>query len=397
MSGPLDGIRVIDFSRLIAGPQCSQTLGDFGADIVKVEHPNGGDDGRGFGPPDFAGEAAFFVAYNRNKRSIAIDLATPEGLAVARDLIRDADVLVENFSTGVMERFGLGHEALLAEHPRLVYCSVSAYGREGPYASRAGYDPVVQAESGFMAMTGYPGGEPLRSGIPVIDMGTGMVAVQGVLAALFERETSGRGQHVEVALFDTAVSLTHHFAMIERMTGENPRRLGNESPSAVPLGVFHGSDGPFQVTVAGERVWRKFCLDVIERPDLYEDPRFHTSPARVGNRTALNGILADIFRERPREEWARRLREANVPAGAIRTVAEAVESAEVRERALVQQAPHTAAGTVPVLRSPIRFAGTPGPDPVGAPLLGEHTDAILAELGYDAGRIAELRRIRAVA
>ena len=390
---PLAGIRVVDFTRVIAGPHCTMTLADLGADVLKIEHPEGGDDSRGYQSPKIGGEGAYFLAYNRNKRSVALDLGTEEGRAVAKALIARADVVVENFSTGVMAKFGLDYATVAKDNPRLVYCSISGYGRDGAFASRAGYDPVVQAESGFMSTTGYPDRPPVRTGIPMIDVATGLAAAQAVLAALYARERTGEGQYVETALYDIAVAMTYHFGMSYLVDGRNLTRMGNGSPAAEPIGVFQASDGPFQMTIAGERVWKKLINDVLDRPDLGMNPNFETNPARVANKERLRVILDDIFATDTRDNWVERMRAAGAPAGPIRTIAEAAEAPEVRERGLLATAPHATAGTVPCIRNPMRLSLTPVRDPVGAPTLGQHTEEALAEwLGYDAARLGELRK-----
>lgn len=397
MTGALDGIRVVDFTRVIAGPLCTQILGDFGAEVLKIEHPQGGDDTRGYRPPDVDGESPFFFAYNRNKKSLALDLSKPEAREVARQLIATADVVVENFSTGVMQRFGLDYEAVKAGNPRLIYCSVSGYGRDGPVATRLGYDPVVQAESGLMSVNGFPDREPVRSAVPLVDVTTGMTAGHAVLAALFARERSGEGQFIQVALFDTGVAMTLHFGMNYLAAGKESARVGNGSTAAEPIGVFQAKDGIFQMTMAGERVWLKLVKDVIKRPDLAEDPRFSSNSARIANKAELHRVLNEIFAAATRDTWVDRLRAAGAPGGPVRTIKEAMESDEAKGRGLIQQAPHSKLGSIPNLRSPVRFTTTPVRDPVGAPVLGEHTEAVLAEvLGYDAGRIAALRAAGAI-
>jgi len=396
MTGALDGILVVDFTRVIAGPHCTQTLADLGADVIKIEHPNG-DDTRGYRPPVVEGESTFFMAYNRSKRGIVLDLARPEGLGVARDLVARADVVVENFSADVMAKFGLDYPNAAKLNPKLIYVAGSAYGRDGDYRSRAGYDPVVQAESGFLSINGVPEREPVRAGIPMIDITTGLGLAQACLAALIHRERTGEGQYVEVGLYDTALQMCFHFGMQHLITGDVPQRVGNASPSAAPVGVFPASDGPFQIAIGGDRVWRKLCLDVLKRPDLVDHPEFGTNSQRVVNRAALHRMLNEIFSKRPRDEWVADMRAMKVPAGPLRTIAEACASPEVRGRELVVQAPHATAGSVPTLRNPMRFEKTPVRPPVGAPLLGQHTDEVLRDvLGYDAARIGSLRQAGAV-
>ncbi|MBI2219046.1 MAG: CoA transferase [Candidatus Rokubacteria bacterium] len=391
-AGPLSGILVVDFTRVIAGPVATQTLADLGADVVKIEHPAGGDDTRGYRDPEIAGQSTFFMAFNRNKRSVALDLSVPEAVTVARDLVAKADIVVENFSAGVMAKYGLDYDSLAALNPRVIYVAGSAYGRDGAYRSRAGYDPVVQAESGFLSLNGFPDGEPVRTGIAMIDVTTGLGLVQACLAALIHRERTGRGQYVEVGLFDTALQMCLHFGMRHLLTGETPTRVGNSSPGAAPNGTFRAKDGPFQLTVAGDRVWRKLCQDVLGRPELVDDPAFATGAERAANKDALHRVLDEIFLTDTRDRWVEKMRAMKVPAGPIRTVAEACESPEVKERDLVRRAPCTGVGQVPVLRSPMRFEKTPVREPFGVPALGEHTETVLHDLlGYDAARTAALR------
>jgi len=395
--GPLDGLLVADFGRAVAGAQCSQVLADMGAEVIKIENPDGGDETRGFNPPGFAGESAFFQAYNRNKKSVALDLTTPDGREVARRLVDRADVLVENFSTGVMDRFGLDYGTVSRTNPRLVYCSISGYGRDGAFADRAGYDPVVQAESGYMATIGYVGQGPMLHGVPMVEITTGMLAVQGILAALAAREETGEGQYVETALYDVGTMMTLYFGAAYQITGENPKRIGNGSPAAAPVGTYQASDGPFQIAIAGQRVYEKLVLNVVKRPDLLEDPRFATGPARVQNMKLVNETFSEIFKTRTCDEWVADMQAAGVPGGPIRSIAEACAAPEVRGRGLIVDAPHPTAGTIPVVRNPIRFSQTPIREPVAGPLLGQHTRTVLADLlGYDDDRIAALAASGAV-
>ena len=367
---PLSGIRVLDFTRYVAGPFCTMVLGDLGADVVKVERP-GGDESRNY-PPHAGDESTYFLAYNRNKRSLVLDLKDANGRETARALAARADVLAENFTPGTLARLGLGPDTLTAANPHLIHLSISGYGAHSP---RPALDPIMQAESGFMAMTGWPDERPYRTGMPMTDIATGMTAAQAVMAALIERERSSRGQRIDIAMWDVSVQMTFHFGIQYLMTGENPPRVGNGSPAAAPLGVYETATGPMQVTGAGDRVFAKLARDVVERPDLLEDARFSTAPARVRNRALVERIFADIFRTRPREEWVARLQAAKVPGGPIRTVREAVRSEEVRERGLVARTHHTALGEVPVLRSPIRVDGRQLPVRA-APVLNEHAQDV---------------------
>ncbi len=389
----LDGIRVVDFSHFLAGPLATMLLADLGADVIKVEKPDGGDDFRTFQPrigPDDDVSAAFVWA-NRNKRSIALDLKRPEGRQVALDLAVTADVVVENFSAGVMTSLGLDHGTLSALNPRLVYCAVSAYGRSGPDADRLGFDPIVQAETGFMSLTGPPDGEPTRSGPAIMDMSTGMMACNAVLGALMARHRHGVGQYLEVSLFDTATLMLGFHAANYLVTGVPHRRTGNTSADAAPVGVFHTADGPLYLAVANDRIFRRLATEVLGRPDLAADPDYAEAAARVPNRFRLAAQLEAVLATAPRRHWLDRLRAAGVPAGAVRTLDEGLGSAEMAGRGTLSQIEHPTLGPVPNMAPPFRFAGTPVVDPVAAPTVGQHTGEILADvLGYGPEQIAAL-------
>src|SRR5580692_371477 len=386
----LDGLLVIDFTRVVAGPACTQTLADFGAEVIKIENPNGGDDTRHYEHADLAGESAAFVSLNRNKRGIALDLAKPEARDVARALIARADVVVENFSSGVMKKHGLDYASVAPGNPRLVYCSISAYGRHGPFASRPGFDPITQAESGFMSLNGFPDGPPVRTGPPAVDMLTGMSACNAILLALFARDRIGRGQRVEVALFDIALAMTQFYGMAYLMTGVNPSRQGNSPNGSPSVGVYQGSDAPFYIACANDRLFRRLVVDVLGRPDLFSG-EFGDRRSRVANKDKLRAILADVFATDTRENWVARMKVANIPVGYLRTVEEAFNSPEARERHRISEIPHPKAGTVPNIETPLTLAFTPVIEPVAAPLLGQHTRQVLQDtLGYDEARIAAL-------
>jgi formyl-CoA transferase len=386
----LDGLLVIDFTRVVAGPACTQTLADFGAEVIKIENPDGGDDTRHYEHADLAGESAAFVSLNRNKRSIALDLTKPEACDVARALIARADVVVENFSSGVMKKYGLDYASVAPGNPRLVYCSVSAYGRQGPFASRPGFDPITQAESGFMSLNGFPDGPPVRTGPPAVDMLTGMSACNAILLALVARDRLGRGQHVEVALFDIALAMTQFYGMAYLMTGVNPSRQGNSPNGSPSVGVYNASDAPFYIACANDRLYRRLVVEVLGRPDLASG-EFGDRRSRTANRDRLRAILTGIFVQDLRENWVTKMKAANIPVGYLRTVEEAFNSPEVRERHRLSQIPHPAAGFVPNIESPLNLGLTPMIDPVAAPLLGQHTREVLSEkLGYDDARIAAL-------
>jgi formyl-CoA transferase len=388
----LDGLLVVDFTRVVAGPACTQTLADFGAEVIKIENPDGGDDTRNYEHADLAGESAAFISLNRNKRGIALDLTKPAACDVARELIARADVVVENFSASVMKKYGLDYDSVAPTNPRLVYCSISAYGRQGPFASRPGFDPITQAESGFMSLNGFPDGPPVRTGPPAIDMVTGMSACNAILLALLARDRLGRGQQVEVALFDVALAMTGFYGMAYLMTGANPSRQGNSPNGSPSVGLYDASDAPFYIACANDRLYRRLVTEVLERPDLASG-EFADRRSRTANKDKLRAILTGIFSQDLRENWVGKMKSANIPVGYLRTVEEAFNSPEVRQRHRLSQIPHPAAGSVPNIESPIGLGVTPIVDPVAAPLLGQHTRAVLRKtLGYDEARIAALAR-----
>jgi crotonobetainyl-CoA:carnitine CoA-transferase CaiB-like acyl-CoA transferase len=386
----LDGLLVVDFTRVVAGPACTQILADFGAEVIKIENPDGGDDTRSYEHADLAGESAAFVSLNRNKRGIALDLTKPEARDVALELIARADVVVENFSAGVMKKYGLDYASVGPTNSRLVYCSISAYGRQGPFASRPGFDPITQAESGFMSLNGFPDGPPVRTGPPAIDMVTGISACNAIMMALFARDRLGRGQQVEVALFDIALAMTQFYGMAYLMTGVNPSRQGNSPNGSPSVGVYDASDAPFYIACANDRLYRRLVIEVLGRPDLASG-EFVDRRSRSANKKKLRAILTEIFAQDIRENWVTKMKAANIPVGYLRTVEEAFNSPEVRQRPRLSQIPHPAAGTVPNIESPLHLGLTPVIDPVAAPLLGEHTKEVLRKtLGYDDARIAAL-------
>jgi crotonobetainyl-CoA:carnitine CoA-transferase CaiB-like acyl-CoA transferase len=388
----LDGIRVIDFSHFIAGPFATMILADMGAEVIKIEAPGRGDDLRRYPPVDVRlKHGAPFLWTNRNKRSVAIDLKSPDGVEVARELIRTADVVVENFSTGVMERFGLDYENCRKIRPSIVYCSVSAYGREGSFADRLGFDPIAQVESGFVSMNGYPDREGVRALSPVMDISTAMMACNAVLGALVARERTGAGQSVEVSLFDNAVLMTGYASMQQLFSGADPQRHGNTSPDTCPSGVFQASDCTFYINCGNDKIFQRLMSQVIDRSDLASSDLYATGPDRIRRRDELFAILGDAFAQHPWSHWQSRMREAGVPCGKVRTVGEAIRSPEARERGIVTRIPHDTLGWVPNVNLPIRYSHTPVVDPVAAPAVGQHTEQVLRDLlGYDAERLARL-------
>lgn len=387
----LDGLLVVDFTRVVAGPACTQTLADFGAEVIKIENPEGGDDTRAYEHAEIGGETAAYLSLNRNKRGIVLDLTTPEAREVARQLIARADVVVENFSATVMERFGLDYPSVVSSNPRLVYCSISAYGRKGPFASRPGFDPITQAESGFMSLNGFPDGPAVRTGPPIVDMATGMSACNAILLALLARERLGRGQHVEVALFDIAMSMTGFYGMAYLINGTNPGRFGNSPNGSPTVGVYEASDGPLYMACANDRLYRRLVTEVLERPDLITDPQFANRRARTANKEKLRAIIAGIFASDQLENWMAKMKKANIPVGYLRTVEQGFSAPEARERHRLSRIPHPTAGSVPNIDTPLNMGLTPTVDPVAAPLLGQHTKEVLQKtLGYDDQRLAAL-------
>ncbi len=392
----LEGLRIVDFSHFIAGPMCTMILADLGAEVIKIENAARGDDFRGF-KPHLAGESAPYLWTNRNKQGIALDLTTEAAKEIAVDLIRMADVVVENFSKGVMERFGLGYEAMRQINPRLIYCSMSAYGRDGAMADRLGFDPVVQAETGFMSLNGFADQEGVRTGPAVMDISTGMMGAVAVLAALTARANTGVGQQVEVALYDTATLMLGFHAMNYLATGKNPTRFGNRSVDSVPTGVFNAADGALYIACANDRTYQRLAADVFGRKDLVEHPDYASNASRVAHREQLTSIIEEILSTDSCEAWAAKMQKAGVPAGVARSVEGAFNSAEMADRGLATSIPHPTAGSVPNIGSPLVLRGTPVADPVAAPTLGQHTTAVLSHvLGYSTEKIEALAAAGAI-
>ncbi len=390
---PLDGIRVLDLSRIIAGPNCTMQLGDLGAEVIKVEHPKGGDDTRHMRPPDASGEAHFFLAYNRNKKSIAVDMKSADGLDIVRRLATRADVVIENFRPGVVKRLGIDYASLSKDNPGLIYCSISAYGQSGPMADRPGLDPVLQAEMGLMSLNGEPDGMAMRHPVSLTDLVTSLLASTAICAALVRKRAGGGGEHIDLSLMGAAVTMLANLGQYYLTGGENPPRAGNSHPSAVPVNAFHGSDGAQFYTACGtQNHFRILVEDVLTRSDIMADPRFATNAERVVNRQALSDILADIFRTKPRDHWVAAIQAAGLPAGPVRTVSEALESPEVAAAGLVQTLAHPIAGNVRLLRSPLNLANTAPREDTPPPTLGQHTNAVLSDLiGLDDDDLARLR------
>ncbi len=378
---PLDGVRVVDLSRVVSGPFCTQSLGDMGADIIKIEEPTRGDESRAFGPPFLGGESPYYLSVNRSKRSCTLNLKSDAGKAILWRLLEGADVLVENFRPGAMARLGFDYEAVAARHPRLVYCSISGFGDSGPDAVRPGYDLIVQGESGLMDLTGEAGRPPTRIGVPIGDLTAGMMAAQGITLALFARHTTDRGQHVKIAMLDAVASLLTYNAGNYFASGESPGRRGNDHPSVAPYQTLQAKDGWMNLAIANDSLWRRYC-DAIERPDLRDDPRFAAAPDRVKHRDILMPVIIQLTSTRTVQEWLNLLGAAGVPCGRIRTVAEVCRNPQLVDRGKVVDRPHPTAGTVRMIGMPIELSDTPGRIENAPPLLGQHTDDVLTAAGY---------------
>ena len=401
MAGALSHIRVLDLSRILAGPWAGQILADLGADVITVERPGPGDDTRGWGPPwikDDQGQdtsvAAYYLCANRNKRSITVDITQPEGQDIVRRLAAQSDVVLENFKLGGLKQYGLDYDSLKAVNPRLVYCSITGFGQDGPYAPRAGYDFLIQGLGGLMSITGRPDGEPgagpMKVGVALTDILTGLYATNAVLAALAWREQSGEGQYIDMALLDVQVACLANQAMNYLATGSNPRRMGNAHPSIVPYQDFTTADGHMILAIGNDGQFARFC-EVAGRPELAADARFATNRARVENRAELIPLLNEITATRTTAEWIAQLEARAVPCGPINGLAEVFADPQVQARGLAVKMPHPEAGEVPLVASPIRLSKTPVEYRRAPPLVGEHTDEILADLGVDAAGIARLR------
>ena len=379
MTLPLHGIRVLDFSRVLAGPYCTMMLGDLGAEVIKIEQPGIGDETRRWGPPFAGGESAYYLAVNRNKKSVTLDLKQARGREIARALARASDVLIENFKVGTLDALGLGYEALRADHPGLIWCSISGYGQDGPYADRAGYDFVAQGEGGIMSVTGEPDGEPMKVGVAIVDITAGLFAHSGIMAALYVRERTGQGQRVDVSLLSSALAWLANVGSNYLVSGETPRRYGNAHPNIVPYGVFRARDRWITVAVGTDRQFRALCR-VLGLGDLGHDERFSTNAARVGHRDDLIPLLRAQLGRRDADEWLERMTAAGVPCGPINTVDRVFAHPQVRHDRQVQEVPHPTAGTVRLVGMPYRLSDMPDTVRTHPPLLGEHTDDVLGDV-----------------
>jgi len=402
MPGALSHIRVLDLTRILAGPWCTQILADLGAEVIKIERPGGGDDTRSWGPPylkDTDGndtrESAYYLSCNRGKKSVALDVSTYEGQDIVRKLASQSDLLIENYKVSGLRQYGLDYESLKAVNPRLIYCSITGFGQTGPYASNAGYDFIIQAMGGMMSITGerddLPGGGPQKVGVAVSDLMTGMYATVALLAALAHRERTGEGQYIDMALLDSEVAMVANLGSNYLVSGKAPGRMGNAHQNIVPYQAFATADGHMILAVGNDNQFSRFC-SVAGRPELAQDPRFATNPNRVRNRPMLVPVVAEIMRTRTTRQWLEALEPAGVPVGPINNLAQVFEDPQVRARGMKVEAPHPLAGKVPMVASPMKLSATPVEHRTAPPTLGQHTDEILtALLGFTEQKIAQLR------
>ncbi|KRW71657.1 CoA-transferase [Pseudomonas sp. TTU2014-105ASC] len=407
MPGALSHIRVLDLSRVLAGPWCGQILGDLGAEVIKVERPGTGDDTRHWGPPylqdqhgENTSEAAYYLTANRNKQSLTVDFTRPEGQRIIRELVAQCDVLLENFKVGGLAAYGLDYESLKAINPRLIYCSITGFGQDGPYATRAGYDFMIQGLGGLMSLTGRSDAEegagPVKVGVALTDILTGLYATVGVLAALAHRERSGEGQHIDTALLDVQVACLGNQALNYLTTGVVPKRMGNGHPNIVPYQDFPTADGDIILTVGNDGQFRKFC-EVAGRPEWAADARFATNRARVAHRAELIPLIRQVTVFRTTAEWVSALEQAGVPCGPINDLAQVFADPQVQHRGLNVEMPHPLAGRVPQVASPLRLSASPVAYRNPPPLLGEHSEALLQRLlGMNDEQIAGLRAARVI-
>jgi crotonobetainyl-CoA:carnitine CoA-transferase CaiB-like acyl-CoA transferase len=407
MPAPLTGLRVLDLSRVLAGPWCGQIMADLGCEVIKVERPGRGDDTRGWGPPNLkdaqgkdTGEAGYYLAANRGKKSLTLDIASPEGQEIARALARKSDILIENYKVGSLKKYGLEYDSLHAIHPGLIYCSITGFGQTGPYAERPGYDVMAQAMGGLMSVTGErddrPGGGPQRVGVAVSDIFTGVYSAVAILAALHHRDKTGAGQHLDMALLDVTLAIMSNQALNYLVSGVAPGRIGNEHPNVVPYQAFPTKDFHIVLAVGNDAQFARFC-DIAGRPELAKDPRFATNSQRIVHRATIIPIVAEIMTEKTRAEWMEALEQAGIANGPINTLDQVFENPQVKARGMKIALPHPVAGSVPLVASPLRFSATPVAYDRAPPTVGQHTDEVLRDLlGFADGKIKVLREMKVV-
>ncbi len=395
MTGPLAGFTVVDLTRVLSGPYCTMVLGDLGARVIKVEHPGKGDDTRHWGPPFVGAESAYFLSINRNKESVTVDFKPAAGRSLIERLIAGADVLVENFRPGTLERAGLGWEAVHARFPRLVYASISGYGQTGPRRDEAGYDAVMQAEGGLMSVTGDADRPGYRMGVAITDMVAGLYCAQGITAALLARERSGKGQRVDIGMLDTTAALLTYQAANWFTTGNTPARKGNRHATIAPYETFTTTDGEVVIAVGNDEIWRRFC-PIVGLPEMAGDPRFATNRDRMANYDEMRAPIDRAFRTATSAEWIARLNAGGVPNGAVRDIGQMLDDPQLAARGMIQTLMHPTIGATRVVGAPIKLSDTPASVRAAPPVLGQHTDAVLQEVGYTPEEIAELRRARVI-
>jgi len=389
---PLDGITVVDLTRVLSGPYCTMQLADMGARVIKIERPGKGDDTRAWGPPFLHGESGYFLSINRNKESVTLDFKHPAGRQLLEQLVARADIVVENFRPGTLDEIGFDYASLSSRYPRLIYGSISGFGHTGPLRDRPGYDAVLQGEGGLMSVTGDAEGPGYKLGVAIVDLVSGMFAAQGILLALLARERTGRGQHVDIAMLDSVTALLTYQAAIYFATGCTPKRMGNRHPTVVPYETFQAADGQVILAVGNEDMWRRFCR-VAGLDELANDPRFASNRDRVLNYDALQPILVGTFQQRTRGDWMAALDAAGVPAGAVRDLHEVLTDEQLLARRMVESVIHPVAGEIRLLGVPVKLSETPGDIRTPPPTLGEHTDGVLTkDLGLSTARVAELRQ-----
>ncbi len=392
ISSALEGIRVIDLSRVLAGPYCTMMLADMGAEVIKIEMPGSGDDTRAWGPPYAGGESAYYLCVNRNKKSITLNLKRPEGRQIVLDLAKTGDVLLENFKVGTMAEMGLSYEKLQEINPRLVYCSLTGYGPDGPYANRPGYDFITQAEAGIMSFTGEPEGQPMKVGVAIVDMTAGMLACSAILAALRYRDQTGLGQRIDISLLEAAIAWLGNVGSNYLIGGLLPKRYGNAHPNIVPYETFRARDRYIAVGVGNDRQFRRFC-EIIGKPEWADDPRFDTNSHRVENRDIIIPLIQEAFLARDADEWIAALQDAGIPCGPINTLDRVFDDPQVKARGIVVDVAHPTAGRIKLVGPPYKFSRTPATVRSHPPLLGEHTEQVLTTLlGYSQAKVKSLRQ-----
>jgi len=391
-TGPLKGLRVVDLTRVLAGPTCTQMLGDLGAEVIKIERPEAGDDTRAFAPPYMPNtrESAYFIGVNRNKQSVTVDIAKPEGQAIVHKLLEGADILVENFKVGALAKYGLSYADLKDKYPGLIYCSITGFGQTGPYAPRPGYDALIQAMGGVMSLTGEPEGEPQKVGIPVADLFAGLYGTIGILAALRHKQATGEGQQIDIGMLDTHVAWLANQGMNYLATGQNPPRLGNQHPNIVPYQVFPTSDGYMVLSIGNDPTFERFCKN-FGLEHLLADERYATNAARVGNRALVTETLTALTKTMSTDEWIGKLEALKIGCGPINTLDRVFADPHVQAREMLVKMDHATGEQVTVIANPVKLSATPPDYRSAAPVLGQHTEAVLERLGYSAEQVAALR------